>query len=82
MNDRKKGDTGDTGDTLRSHSAGICDRGTPASLRRCAHCNQNGKLGQVALPDRTVWLHRECEKPWLASTDNHPTPQPPIRDAT
>src|SRR5262249_12012401 len=36
-------------------------------LRRCAHCNRNGALGQVALPDRpgTIWLHREGEGPWL-----------------
>jgi hypothetical protein len=80
LNDHKKGDTGDTGDTLRSHSAEGRDDGIPASLRRCAHCNKNGKLGQVALPDRTVWLHCKCEEPWLASTDNHPTPQPPIGD--
>ena len=82
LNDHKKGDTGDTGDTLRSHSAEGRDDGIPASFRRCAHCNKNGKLGQVALPDRTVWLHCECEEPWLASTDNHPTPQSPISDAT
>jgi len=39
-------------------------------LRRCAHCNRNGALGQVALPDRpgTIWLHRECEGAWLEAT--------------
>jgi hypothetical protein len=78
LNDHKKGDTGDTGDALRPCSADGRDDGIPASLRRCAHCNKNGKLGQVALPDRTVWLHCECEEPWL----NHPTPQSPISDAT
>ena len=37
----------------------------PPFLRRCFHCN--GTVNEVALPDRTVWLHRECEKPWLAT---------------
>ena len=42
----------------------------PASLRRCAHCNRNGALEQVALPDRpgTICLHRECEGAWLEAT--------------
>jgi hypothetical protein len=62
LNDCKKGDTGDTGDTLRPRSVEGRDDGIPASLRRCAHCNKNGELGHVALGDRpTVWLHRECE---------------------
>jgi hypothetical protein len=39
----------------------------PPFLRRCLHCNGNGAVNAVALPDRTVWLHRECEKPWLAT---------------
>jgi Protein of unknown function (DUF3631) len=39
----------------------------PPFLRRCFHCNGNGAVNAVALPDRTVWLHRECEKPWLAT---------------
>jgi putative DNA primase/helicase len=39
----------------------------PPFLRRCFHCNDNGAVNEVALPDRTVWLHRECEKPWLAT---------------
>jgi hypothetical protein len=34
-------------------------------LRRCLHCNCNGEVNAVALPDRTVWLHRECEAPWM-----------------
>jgi putative DNA primase/helicase len=48
------------------------------ALRRCAHCNRNGALGQVALPDRpgTVWLHRECEGVWLeAATDKQTSGQ-------
>jgi hypothetical protein len=47
----------------------------PASLRRCAHCNRNGALGQVALPDRpgTIWLHRECEGAWLEATTHKQT---------
>lgn len=75
------GDTGDTGDRLRPCSADGRDDGIPASLRRCAHCNKNGNLGHVTLPGRTVWLHRECEELWLASTDNHPSPQSPTGDA-
>jgi Protein of unknown function (DUF3631) len=45
------------------------DGGLPACLRRCAHCNKNGALGEVALPDRpgTVWLHRGCEGDYLAA---------------
>jgi len=39
----------------------------PPFLRRCFHCSGNGAVNAVALPDRTVWLHRECEKPWLAT---------------
>ena len=39
----------------------------PPFLGRCFHCNGNGAVNEVALPDRTVWLHRECEKPWLAT---------------
>src|SRR5262252_1188902 len=31
----------------------------PPSLRRCLHCNGTGEVNAVALPDRTVWLHRE-----------------------
>jgi len=34
-------------------------------LRRCWHCNGNGGVNEVGLPDRTVWLHRECEAPWM-----------------
>ena len=47
----------------------------PASLRRCAHCNRNGALGQIALPDRpgTIWLHRECEGAWLEATTDKQT---------
>src|SRR5262249_9516281 len=57
LNDHKKGDAGDTGDTLRPHSAEPLDDGIPAFLRRCAYCNKNGKLGHVALGDRpAVWL--------------------------
>ena len=68
LNDCKKGDTGDTGDTLRPRSVEGRDDGIPASLRRCAHCNKNGELGHVALGDRPmVWLHRECEAAWLRS---------------
>jgi putative DNA primase/helicase len=39
----------------------------PASCRRCAHCGKNGTLppSEIALPDRTVWLHRECEAAWM-----------------
>jgi Protein of unknown function (DUF3631) len=46
------------------------DDGIPDSLRRCAHCNRSGTLGQVVVPDRpgTVWLHRECEGAWLQGT--------------
>jgi len=39
------------------------------SFRRCLHCNGNGEVNAVALPDRTVWLHRRCEAAWLKSTD-------------
>jgi hypothetical protein len=39
----------------------------PPDCRRCLHCNGNGAVNEVALPNRTVWLHRECEKPWLAT---------------
>ena len=39
--------------------------GIPDFCRRCFHCNGNGAVNEVALPDRTVWLHRECEKPWM-----------------
>jgi hypothetical protein len=70
LNDHEKGDTGDTGDTLRPRSVDSLDDGIPASLRRCAHCNTNGKLGHVALGDRpAVWLHRECEVAWLETRD-------------
>jgi putative DNA primase/helicase len=43
--------------------------GLLADLRRCLHCNGNGAVNEVAVPDRpgTVWLHRECEQPWLAT---------------
>src|SRR5262249_34088659 len=41
----------------------------PPSLRRCLHCNGTGEVNAVALPDRTVWLHRECEAAWLKSAD-------------
>jgi putative DNA primase/helicase len=39
----------------------------PASCRRCAHCGKNGTIppSEIALPDRTVWLHRECEAAWM-----------------
>ena len=39
----------------------------PASCRRCAHCGRNGMAppSEIALPDRTVWLHRECEAAWM-----------------
>jgi hypothetical protein len=38
----------------------------PEHSRRCWHCNGgNGAVNAVALPDRTVWLHRECEAAWL-----------------
>jgi putative DNA primase/helicase len=53
----------------------------PPGCRRCFHCNGNGAVNAVALPDRTVWLHRRCEKPWLA-THHNPLPQSPISDAT
>jgi len=33
--------------------------------RRCLHCNGGGAVNEVALPDRTVLLHRECEAPWM-----------------
>jgi hypothetical protein len=33
----------------------------PDFCRRCTHCGGNGAVHAVALPDRTVWLHRECE---------------------
>jgi hypothetical protein len=39
----------------------------PPDCRRCFHCNSNGAVNAVALPDRTVWLHRQCEEPWLAT---------------
>jgi hypothetical protein len=39
----------------------------PPNLRRCLHCNSAGEVNAVALPDRTVWLHRECEAAWLRS---------------
>jgi hypothetical protein len=48
------------------------------SLRRCLHCNGTGEVNAVALPDRTVWLHRECEAVWLRSADE----QSPIGGAT
>ena len=68
LNDHKKGDRGDTGDTLRPHFAEPLDDGIPAFLRRCAQCNRNGELGQVALPDRTVWLPIvSAREPWLAT---------------
>jgi putative DNA primase/helicase len=43
-----------------------------ADLRRCLHCNGNGAVNEVAVPDRpgTIWLHRECEQPWLATHHN------------
>jgi hypothetical protein len=86
LNDCKKGDTGDTGDTLRPRSVEGRDDGIPASLRRCAHCNKNGELGHVALGDRpTVWLHRECEAAWRKRMTITPipphSPQLPIDDA-
>jgi hypothetical protein len=66
VNGNERGDTGDTGDTLHPRSADGRDDGIPASLRRCVHCNRNGKLGHVALGDGAmVWLHRECEAAWL-----------------
>jgi hypothetical protein len=34
-------------------------------FRRCLHCNGNGQVNAVALPDRTIWLHRECEAAWM-----------------
>jgi hypothetical protein len=39
----------------------------PDDLRRCTHCGKNGAVppSRVVLPDRAVWLHRECEGPWL-----------------
>ena len=85
LNDCKKGDTRDTGDTLRPRSVEGRDDGIPASLRRCAHCNKNGELGHVALGDRPmVWLHRECEAAWLERMTITPIPphslQSPIDD--
>jgi hypothetical protein len=37
----------------------------PPDCRRCWHCNGNGSVNEVALSDRTVWLHRKCEAPWM-----------------
>ncbi len=39
----------------------------PDDLRRCTHCGKNGAVppSRVVLPDRAVWLHRECEGPWM-----------------
>jgi hypothetical protein len=39
----------------------------PAACRRCFHCNGNGGVNAVALPDRVVWLHRDCEAAWMES---------------
>jgi hypothetical protein len=60
---------------LRSRAADDPADYFPASLRRCAHCNRNGALGQIALPDRpgTIWLHRECEGAWLEATTDKQT---------
>jgi hypothetical protein len=49
----------------------------PPDCRRCLHCNGNGAVNEVALPDRTVWLHRECEKPWLATHHKQASRQTP-----
>ena len=46
----------------------------PPSLRRCLHCNGTGEVNAVALPDRTVWLHRECEAAWLERMTITPLP--------
>ena len=56
----------------------------PPDCRRCSHCKGNGAVNAVALPDRpgTVWLHRECEEPWLATHHNPSSRQPPTGDAT
>jgi putative DNA primase/helicase len=40
----------------------------PSFCQRCDHCRQPGADQQVTVADQpTVWLHRECEGPWLAS---------------
>ena len=46
----------------------------PADYRRCLHCNGGGAVNKVALPDRTVWLHRECEESWLKRLEAGATP--------
>jgi hypothetical protein len=58
---------------------GVADPGDiPADYRRCLHCNGRGAVNKVALPDRTVWLHRECEAAWLERmTITHVPPHPP-----
>jgi putative DNA primase/helicase len=37
----------------------------PLAQRRCCHCNGNGAVNEVALTEGTIWLHRECEAPWM-----------------
>jgi uncharacterized protein DUF3631 len=37
----------------------------PDDLRRCFHCGGNSGVNTVALPDRAIWLHRECEAAWM-----------------
>jgi hypothetical protein len=37
----------------------------PAAQRRCIHCNGDGGVNLVSLPDRMVQLHPACEAAWL-----------------
>jgi hypothetical protein len=38
--------------------------------RICDHCHEPGELQQVYCGGDEAWLHRDCQKPWLAAQDD------------
>jgi len=39
-------------------------------VRTCDHCHKPGDLQQVYCGGEEAWLHRDCQKPWLAAQDD------------
>jgi Protein of unknown function (DUF3631) len=67
------GNNAETGPLTGTEAALVPDDGLnfPDDLRRCDCCkNGNPPPNKVVLPDRTVWLHHECEAAWIDCTED------------
>jgi hypothetical protein len=57
-------------DRAGSGVAQVADLAGKGSDRTCDHCHKPGELQQVYCGGDEAWLHRDCQKPWLAAQDD------------